>query len=92
MLYRVNCSACHARDGDGDIQMGAPALHGSPLAVGPKSDLLVRILQGKKGSSMPAFAASLSDGELADIASYVRNAWGNRAGDIVLEVGVARLR
>ena len=36
--YRENCSACHARDGKGDNQIGAPALHGSPLTLGKKSD------------------------------------------------------
>ena len=90
--YRVNCSACHSRDGDGDNHMGAPALHGSPLAMGKKADLIVRILEGKKGSTMPAFASSLSDQEVAGIATYVRNAWGNSSGDIVLQSEVSRLR
>jgi cytochrome c oxidase subunit 2 len=90
--YRVNCSACHSRDGEGDNQMGAPALRQSPLAMGQKADLIVRILKGKKGSSMPAFAPSLSDQEVAGIATYVRNAWGNSSGDTVLQAEVTRLR
>jgi mono/diheme cytochrome c family protein len=28
---------------------------------------------------MPSFAWKLSDQELADVATYVRNSWGNRA-------------
>jgi len=92
ILYRENCSACHARDGEGNNQIGAPALHGSPLALGQKSDLILQVLMGKKGSSMPAFSASLSDEELAVIASYVRNAWGNQAADIVTAKDVKILR
>ncbi|MFW2438695.1 MAG: c-type cytochrome [Arenicellales bacterium] len=38
--YRENCSACHPRDGKGNHQIGAPALHGSPLALGQKSDFI----------------------------------------------------
>ena len=90
--YRENCSACHARDGKGDNQIGAPALSGSPLALGQKSDLILQVLKSKKGSSMPAFSASLSDEELAVIASYVRNALGNNLDDIVIEADVTRLR
>jgi len=90
--YHENCSACHARDGKGNNQIGAPALHSSPLALGQKSDLILQVLMGKKGSSMPAFSASLSDEELAEIASYVRNAWGNQAADIVTAKDVKILR
>jgi mono/diheme cytochrome c family protein len=82
-LYRSNCSVCHARDGKGDIQLGAAALDGSPFANGQKSQLIQRILQGKKGSAMPAFADALSDLQIAAIASYLRNAWNNRSDDIV---------
>jgi len=81
--YRGNCSVCHARDGKGDIQLGAAALDGSPFANGQKSQLIQRILQGKKGSAMPAFADALSDAQIAAITSYLRNAWNNRSGDII---------
>ena len=29
--------------------------------------------------SMPAYAAKLSDQQIADVATYIRNAWGNAA-------------
>ncbi|MFW2438696.1 MAG: c-type cytochrome [Arenicellales bacterium] len=41
---------------------------------------------------MSAFSASLSDEELAVIASYVRNARGNQAADIVVAKDVKILR
>ena len=91
-LYRSNCSVCHARDGRGDIQLGGPALAGSPFATGPKSQLIQRILLGKKGSAMPAFADSLSDKEIAAVASYLRNAWRNQSADSVSANEVSLLR
>jgi mono/diheme cytochrome c family protein len=82
-LFRSTCSVCHGRDGKGDLQLGGPALNGSPFATGQKSQLIQRILQGKKGSAMPAFADSLSDKQIAEIASYLRNAWRNQSADSV---------
>ena len=31
---------------------------------------------------MPSFAWKLSDAEVADLATYVRNSWGNRASPV----------
>jgi mono/diheme cytochrome c family protein len=39
---------------------------------------------------MPALG-TLTDGEIADVATYIRNAWGNRAQP-VLPGAVAKLR
>jgi mono/diheme cytochrome c family protein len=41
--------------------------------------------------AMPAFAWKLSDEQIADVATYVRNAWGNRGGPIAAS-DVADLR
>jgi mono/diheme cytochrome c family protein len=34
---------------------------------------------------MPAYAAKLSDQEIADVATYIRNAWGNAAPEVSAE-------
>ena len=91
-LYRRNCSVCHGRDGQGDIQLGARALYNSATVTGPGSALIQRILKGKKGTAMPAFADALSDQQVAEIATYVRNAWGNDVLDIVVREEVKQLR
>jgi mono/diheme cytochrome c family protein len=31
---------------------------------------------------MPSFAWKLSDAEIADVATYIRNSWGNRASAV----------
>jgi mono/diheme cytochrome c family protein len=41
--------------------------------------------------SMPSFAWKLSDQEVADVATYVRNSWGNRAPPVDAHQ-VARVR
>jgi mono/diheme cytochrome c family protein len=32
--------------------------------------------------SMPAYAKQLSDQEIADVANYIRNSWGNAAAPV----------
>ena len=41
--------------------------------------------------AMPSFAWKLDDEEIADVATYVRNSWGNRAAPVTPD-DVARLR
>ena len=41
--------------------------------------------------SMPAYAKQLSDEEIADVANYIRNSWGN-AAPLVTPAQVARAR
>jgi len=79
-LYASNCASCHGAEGQG---MGAvfPALAGNEALADGKYVVDV-ILHGKPGTSMPAFASSLSDDEIAELASYIRNAWGNSYGDV----------
>jgi len=86
--YSQNCAACHQPNGQG-VPQGFPALAHNPVvnAHDPTS-LIHLVLKGgaipktTKSATpliMPPFASSLSDQEAADILSYVRNAWGNRA-------------
>lgn len=91
-LFLKKCSVCHKGDGRGDVNLGAPALPDNPLVNGQKSVLIQRILEGKTGTAMPAFAAALSDEEIAQLSTYLRNAWGNYASDSVTAAEVEKLR
>lgn len=75
-LYLKTCSACHQADGKG-IPDAFPALAGNPLVLGKGQDLAAVPLSGRGG--MPNFSRRLSNADLAQILSYVRNAWGNKA-------------
>jgi len=77
-VYAANCVACHQANGQG-VKGAFPALDGSPIVKGEKADHINIILNGK--NAMPAWKA-LSDVELAAVATYERNTWGNKAGEI----------
>jgi mono/diheme cytochrome c family protein len=99
-LYKGACIACHEADGSGAPRI-YPPLPGNPnlQSADPSSTLRV-ILDGaqtvttprapNKGS-MPAYAAKMTDQEIADVATYIRNAWGN-AAPVVTAEQVAKAR
>jgi mono/diheme cytochrome c family protein len=80
------CSSCHL----GDTKDYPPLVHNAIVQFSSPETMLRVMLQGSQpiatpghpaGYSMPGFAA-LSDAELADIATYVRNSWGNRGSEV----------
>lgn len=78
-LFAQKCAACHQITGKG-IKGAFPALAGDPFVQGDPT-LVARTVLGGRGG-MPSFAALLSEQEIADIISYVRQAWGNSAGPL----------
>lgn len=94
-VFVQQCSACHGAPG-GDY----PKLGGNTIVVARNPATVVRvILRGAQavvapgqnpGFSMPAFPA-LTDQEAADVATYVRNSWGNHASAVSAK-DVLRLR
>ena len=78
-LFAKNCAACHQASGAG-IPGAFPALKGNVLAQGDPAIVVATVLKGRAG--MPAFAASLDDEKLSAIITYVRSAWGNKAGTV----------
>ncbi len=98
-LFDAHCSACHQYDGQG---MGeAPPLDQSPWVIGPPQRLLLIILHGVTGPiefegqtydrEMPGFARSLTDSEIAAVATYARSRFGARSPQVA-PTEVARLR
>jgi alcohol dehydrogenase (quinone), cytochrome c subunit len=87
-IYFDNCAVCHQADGTGAAS-GFPALAGNP-AVNSKDPVSVihivldggAMVQTRAATSplvMPPIGASLSDGDVADLLTYVRSSWGNHA-------------
>jgi cytochrome c oxidase subunit 2 len=74
-VYAANCVACHQGAGQG-LKPAFPALVGSKV-VGDKSAQIAMLLNGK--GAMPAWK-TLSDVELAAVATYTKNSWGNSFG------------
>jgi len=90
-IYQAYCQTCHAANGephDGGASAGYPNLAGDTLVMGRDPTTVLRIIltggtapktQGSPPvKPMPAFDR-LDDGQIADVASYIRNSWGNSA-------------
>jgi len=98
-VFAAHCAICHrtAHQETG----GYPLLAGNTIVQGrDPSTVLQVILKGSQSIaladrttssySMPSFA-TLDDDEIAAVATYIRNAWGNR-GSVVAPHAVAELR
>lgn len=86
-VYNRNCAACHQAAGTG-LPPNFPTLVGSALVTGDAEPQLTQLLKGK--GMMPPFA-NLSDADLAAVATFTRNSWGNDGG-VVQPADVAALR
>ncbi len=71
-----NCSFCHGGDGEGSG--GGPRLAGNEF-VAFNTALVSQIIVGYEDHGMPPFD-HLGDREIAAIATFVRNSWGNSYG------------
>jgi len=99
-VYIDNCAACHRTDGHGYTRV-FPALAGNPvLQTADATSLINIVLNGgtlpathtaPSTFTMPAFAWRLSDQEVADVVSFVRDSWGNK-GETVKASQVKDLR
>lgn len=99
-LYLDNCNACHFANGQGASQV-FPSLVGSSLVNADDATGLIRVIlsgarlpsteQRPERLAMPDFAWRLSDDEVAELATFVRGAWGNDA-EAVSAGSVARVR
>jgi mono/diheme cytochrome c family protein len=96
VVFVENCKVCHQPPGQPD-QPGPgplpdyPKLGGDTLVMGRDPTTVLRIiLEGAESPvtpnqnttySMPSMAA-LSDKDIADVATYIRNSWGNHAAPV----------
>ena len=90
-LFADHCAACHGENGEG-IKGAYPALAGNRLVTMNSPANLLRIIQRggfapatagmPRPFGMPPFAGLLDDPQMASLASYLRNAWGNQASDV----------
>ena len=90
-IYLTACAACHQQDGRGTPPT-FPAITGSPVATGPLDAHLDRVMNGKPGTAMAAFAGQLDDSDLAAVITFQRNALGNAVGDVVQPAAIRAAR
>jgi mono/diheme cytochrome c family protein len=85
IFMQNNCFVCHGQQGYGGI---GPAFRNDPFLLLTEF-VATQILLGR--GVMPPFGAKLDDNQIAAVASYVRNSWGNHFG-VVKPEDVARVR
>ena len=87
--YRNRCARCHGNNGQGQWygHDAAPRLDGNFARLSVRG-ISVQVIQG--GTYMPPFD-SLTDREIAAVATYIRNSFGNNYG-IATEEEVAKNR
>jgi mono/diheme cytochrome c family protein len=76
IYMQSRCFACHGQLGTGGF--GDRLAGDRMLAIQPF--VIAQILLGR--GKMPAFADRLSDQDIAAVANYVRNDWGNKFGPV----------
>lgn len=101
-IYSANCAVCHQPDGMGAAGQGYPPLAGSEWVDGGTKRLGMIVLKGLQGpitvkgvpygtAVMQPWDKTLNDAKIADVMTYIRQAWGNKGGPVTPE-GVAALR
>jgi len=85
------CTACHRSEGKG-VPRFFPPLQGDSTVQSRDPTTIIRIvLEGSQSPptdgrptplSMPAFGWKLNDQQIADVATYIRNSWGNEASQV----------
>ncbi len=92
-IFNTYCATCHQRNGQGDSQR-FPTLVGTEWVLGEKDKLIGVVLNGLEGpievkgkpynSLMPQHSF-LSDEDVADVLTYVRQNFGNEASEVSTE-------
>jgi mono/diheme cytochrome c family protein len=93
-VYENACLACHQPDGSGVPNMNPP-LAKTKWVLGDKKALTKIVLKGLQGGEiiidgdkfhnpMPPQESVLTDQEIADVLTYVRNSFGNKASMVTM--------
>jgi glucose/arabinose dehydrogenase/mono/diheme cytochrome c family protein len=92
-VYQTYCAACHMSSGKGAPSMN-PALIGTDWVLGDKERLVKIVLNGLSEpleingeiyQNVMASHAFLTDQQIADVLSYIRNTWGNQASFVTVD-------
>jgi ubiquinol-cytochrome c reductase cytochrome b subunit len=89
-VYAQNCASCHQANGKGTPAV-FPPLAGNPYVNGPPTPVIHTVLYGLQGAKvegtsytaqMPAWKTQLSNADVANVITYIRNSWGNKASAV----------
>ena len=93
-LYAQHCAQCHGDRGEGAPGAYPPLAGNRAVTLDPPANLVRVVLNGgflpatarnPRPFGMPPFVQVLDDADVAAVASFIRGAWGNRAGDVSVQ-------
>lgn len=99
-LYEQHCAQCHGDAGEGAGDAYPPLAGHRAVTQSSPVNTVQAILSGgfapataahPRPYGMPPYRSQLNDEEVAAVASFIRQSWGNRAGEVTA-LDVARLR
>ncbi len=92
-IYSDACTGCHLENGVGQPRFFPPLGKNTMVQQNDPTGLIRLILAGGRigpsptrpsALTMPSFAWKLTDQEIADVSTYLRNSWGNQASAVSL--------
>jgi mono/diheme cytochrome c family protein len=90
-LYERHCAPCHGEQGEGVAGIYAALAGSRAVTMHTPANLVHIVLEGgfppgTRGNprpfGMPPFATVLSDDDVAQLLTFIRGSWGNRAGAV----------
>ncbi|PJE46965.1 MAG: cytochrome C [Sediminibacterium sp.] len=91
-VYDIYCQACHQADGNGVPRLNPP-LAGTVYVTGSKTRMIDIVLKGlsdpleingEEYNNPMAAHDFLTDQQIADVLTYIRNSFGNKAGVVTV--------
>jgi cytochrome c oxidase subunit II len=80
-IYNANCAVCHKPDGSG-APPAIKALAGSPVVTDADKGKQLKVVLNGTDKGMPPWK-QLSDTDIAAVATYTKNSWSNKTGQLV---------
>lgn len=89
-VYGQTCFVCHQPNGRG-VANQIPPLAGSDFLLNNKTEVIRTVIQGRTGevvvngkkyTGIMIPQGNLSDEQIADVLTYVRNSWGNTGSSV----------
>jgi mono/diheme cytochrome c family protein len=92
-IFSANCAVCHQPNGQGAPSQGYPPLAGSEIVNGGSRRPGMIVLKGLQGpitvkgmqfgtAVMQPWDKTLTDAKIADVLTYIRQEWGNKASPV----------
>ncbi len=100
-LFQSFCAKCHGSTGNGKPGK-FPKLAGNSIVLSENATSLIRLLlkggrtaqtrNGPEPQKMPSFATKFTDQQIAEVLTFIRNNWGNKASPVTRrDVSMLRL-